>query len=45
MKIGQKVYSQPGADSWANSSWNTEQKSDDWVVDWDVETDSNTTRV
>lgn len=46
MKVGQKLYSQPNdTDSNNNSSWNTEQKTDDWVVDWDIETDWNTTRV
>lgn len=39
MKIGQAIYSQ----SWAQEA----PKADDWVVDWDVETDDgkNTTRV
>ncbi|MDD2871825.1 MAG: Hsp70 family protein, partial [Candidatus Gracilibacteria bacterium] len=41
MSVGQKVYSQPGAEQ-AQSS---ETKSDDGVVDGDVETDGNTTRV
>lgn len=36
MKVGQKLYSQP----WAQEA----PKNDDWVVDWEVETD-NTTRV
>jgi len=39
MKIGQAIYSQ----AWAQEA----PKADDWVVDWDVETDDgkNTTRV
>lgn len=37
MKVGQKLYSQPGAQE--------APKADDWVVDWEVETDGNTTRV
>lgn len=37
MKVGQKLYSQPGAQE--------APKNDDWVVDWEVETDGNTTRV
>ncbi len=40
MKIGQAIYAQPGAEANA-PTW--EAKADDWVVDWDVET--NTTRV
>ena len=38
MKVWQKIYQQPGATQ-------TEQKSDDWVVDGEVEGESNTTRV
>ena len=38
MQVGQKIYQQPGATQ-------TEQKSDDWVVDGEVEGESNTTRV
>jgi hypothetical protein len=41
MKVGQKLYSQP----WSNPTTSNEQKSDDWVVDGEVETDGNTTRV
>lgn len=41
MSVWQKVYSQPGTEQAQGS----ETKSDDWVVDWDVETDGNTTRV
>lgn len=37
MKVWQKLYSQPGAQE--------APKNDDWVVDWEVETDGNTTRV
>jgi len=37
MKVGQKLYSQPGTQE--------TPKNDDWVVDWEVETDGNTTRV
>lgn len=37
MKVWQKLYSQPGAQE--------ASKNDDWVVDWEVETDGNTTRV
>jgi len=36
MKVGQKLYAQPGAQE--------APKNDDWAVDWEVETD-NTTRV
>lgn len=43
MKVGQKLYSQPGANP--ESSNESTTKSDDWVVDWEVETDGNTTRV
>lgn len=38
MKVWQKIY-QAGANTWS------EAKNDDWVVDWEVETDGNTTRV
>ena len=38
MQVGQKIYQQPGATQ-------TEQKNDDWVVDGEVEGESNTTRV
>jgi hypothetical protein len=41
MKVWQKLYQQP----WANPTWWETPKSDDWVVDWEVETDWNTTRV
>jgi hypothetical protein len=37
MKVWQKLYSQGGAQE--------APKNDDWVVDWEVETDGNTTRV
>jgi molecular chaperone DnaK len=43
MKVGQKLYSQPGNNP--NEATSNEQKSDDWVVDWEVETEGNTTRV
>ena len=39
MKVWQKLYNQPG------NTPNQENKSDDWIVDWEVETDWNTTRV
>lgn len=41
MTVWQKVYAQPGTEQAPNS----EAKADDGVVDWDVETDGNTTRV
>lgn len=42
MKVGQKMYSQPGANP---SEWQAENKSDDDIQDAEVETDGNTTRV
>ncbi len=50
MKVGQKLYSQPGAES-QPAEWAEEAKADDWVQDAEVETDDkdewkdNTTRV
>jgi hypothetical protein len=44
MKVGQKLYSQPWNNPTEGNASN-EQKSDDWVVDGEVETDGNTTRV
>jgi hypothetical protein len=51
MSVGQKVYSQPGAEG-AAAGWTEEaKKDDDWVQDAEVETDDkdegkdNTTRV
>jgi hypothetical protein len=44
MKVGQKLYSQPWNSSTDENTPN-EQKSDDWVVDGEVETEGNTTRV
>jgi len=50
MKIGQSIYSQPGAEGWC-SNWSCGTKNDDWVVDAEVESDDkkddgkNTTRV
>jgi len=47
MKIGQEIYSQGQQTPPQWWSQQTEQKTDDWVVDWEVETDDwkNTTRV
>jgi len=42
MQVGQKVYQAGGNPAW--DAWSTESNSDDWIVDWDVET-GNTTRV
>ncbi len=42
MKVGQKMYSQPGANP---SEWQAENKSDDDIQDAEVETDGNNTRV
>ena len=50
MQVGQKLYSQPGAEG-AAAGWAEEPKTDDWVQDAEVETDDkdegkdNTTRV
>ncbi len=49
MKVGQKLYSQPGAQEQAKW-WEETKKDEDWVVDAEVETDDkndkwNTTRV
>ncbi len=49
MQVGQKVYSQPGADA-AQAGGTEEAKAEDWVQDAEVETDDkddsgNTTRV
>jgi molecular chaperone DnaK len=44
MKVWQKLYSQPWSSS-ADENTSNGQKSDDWVVDGEVETDGNTTRV
>ena len=43
MQVGQKLYSQPGAEGAAGTQ--AEQKADDGVVDGEVETDGNNTRV
>jgi hypothetical protein len=45
MSVGQKLYSQPGAEGAAPQG--EEPKADDWVQDAEVETDGdeNTTRV
>lgn len=52
MAVGQKLYSQPGAEGQPAPEWAKEEpkKDDDWVVDAEVETDEkddkwNTTRV
>lgn len=48
MEVGQKLHQQPWAENQAWDEWKEEKKDDDWVVDWDVETnsdDKNTTRV
>jgi len=45
MQVGQKVYSQNWAGAWAEqATWTEENKSDDWVVDAEVE-DEGPTRV
>ncbi|NVP17853.1 molecular chaperone DnaK [Candidatus Gracilibacteria bacterium] len=44
MKVGQKLYSQTGANN-TDGSGGASAKSDDGVVDGEVETDGNTTRV
>jgi hypothetical protein len=48
MQVGQKVYSQPGAEG-APAGWTEEAKADDGVQDAEVESDDkddgNTTRV
>jgi hypothetical protein len=41
MKVGQKLYQQPGS----NPTWWEAPKSNDGVVDGEVETDGGTTRV
>lgn len=45
MQVGQKLYSQPG--NQGTTEWQAEEKSDDWVVDGEIEGDENnkTTRV
>jgi molecular chaperone DnaK len=49
MQVGQKVYAQPGAEGAAAQPESEEAKTDDWVVDGEVESDEegsdNTTRV
>jgi hypothetical protein len=44
MKVWQKLYQQPGAEQ-ANAWTTSGSKPDDGVVDGEVETDGNTTRV